>query len=201
MKTQSRSRLSFVLFAVPILISACSLGSTAVPGSTSIPQTPTFTPAASAGSDSCLQGTWIMPTSDLERMMAALLPMPGLHVTSGELLMAFDGDSYEYQSSGFVLRVDLGTDQYMEATASFRNTGSFSTGLGKIIFTSIGSESEVTSWTAYKNGESVTVPGSGPQVSLSFSGENPYRCTVDRLEIDTYSPTSGTLTMFFSRQS
>jgi hypothetical protein len=140
-----------------------------------------------------------MPTVDLDLMISTLLPIPGVRVPAGELLMVFNGSDYSYLSYGYILHMDLGADSYMESTASFTNTGSFSTGNGVIVFTSIVSESDVSSWTGYKDGETYTVPGSGPQVSTYPLGENPYRCTDDRLEIDTYHPTIDTMTLFFSR--
>ena len=141
-----------------------------------------------------------MPTADLDLMIAVILPVPGVRVPGGELLMMFDGSNYRYLSYGFIIHMDLGTDTYLESTASFENTGSFSTRDGLIVFSSIVSESEVSSWTGSKNGETYTVPGAGPEVAFSMGGENPYRCSADRLEIDTYHPTIETMTLFFTRQ-
>jgi len=195
----TRSPLISVFFMSSLLLSACSVGSASSPPAPSLPP-PTAESAAFLDSDQCLQGTWVMPTADLDLMIATILPIPGVRVPGGELLMIFDGSSYSYLSYGFILHMDLGTDKYMESTASFENSGSFSTGDGVIVFSSIVSESEVTTWTGYKDGESYTVPGTGPQVAFYLGGENPYRCTDEGLEIDTYHPTIETMTLFFIRR-
>jgi hypothetical protein len=200
MLSNPNSRLISVLFTGSLLLAACSTVGTPSPPSPTQPP-PAEEPATSMESDVCLQGTWVMPTVDLDLMISTLLPMPGVRVPAGELLMIFDGSDYSYLSYGYILHMDLGADSYMESTASFTNTGSFSTGNGVVVFSSIVSESEVSAWTGYKNGETYTVPGSSPQVSTYPLGENPYRCTNDRLEIDTYHPTIDTLTLFFSRLS
>ena len=141
-----------------------------------------------------------MPTINLDLMIATLVPIPGVRVLSGELLMMFDGPTYRYLSYGFILHTDIDAGSYMEATLSFENTGSFSTGAGLIFFNSITSESEVSSWTRYEDGDTYIVPGTGPQMAFSMSGENPYRCTAEYLEIDTFHPTLDTMTLLFTRQ-
>lgn len=199
MLLKSHSQLIALFCAGTLLLSACSMGSSPSPPSPTQPP-PTAEVTILLDSDLCLQGNWVMPTADLDLMIATLLPIPGVRVPGGELLMLFDGSSYRYLSYGFILHMDLGTNTYMESTASFENSGSFSTRDGLIVFRSIVSESEVTSWTGYKNGESYTVPGTGPEVALSIGGENPYRCTADYLEIDTFHPVIETMTLLFTRQ-
>jgi hypothetical protein len=195
----SKSRLIPLFFTGTIILSACAMGSTpSLPSPSELP--PTAESTMPAAGDTCLLGTWVMPTADLDLMIATLLPIPGVRVPAGELLMIFDGSSYRYLSYGFILHMDLGTDTYMESTASFENSGSFSAGDGRIVFSAITSESEISTWTGYKNGETYTVPGAAPEVGFYLGGQNPYRCTADRLEIDTYHPTLDTLTLFFIRQ-
>jgi len=203
MLSKSHSPLLAVSLLGILILAACSAGGTPIPPSPLSPVLPSSTsePQLPSGSDRCLQGEWVMPTADLDLMIATILPMPGVRVPGGELRMAFDGSSYRYLSYGFILHMDLGTDTYMESTASFENSGSFSTGDGRIYFSSIASESEVGSWTGYKDGETYTVPGTAPQMSFYLGGENPYRCTADRLEIDTHHPVIETLTLFFFRRA
>jgi hypothetical protein len=204
MIAKARSFLFIPFLLTAGLVSACSIGGAAAgstPSAESPSPAPTSTPttATAAGWDSCLLGNWTMPTADLQAMIAALIPIPNLSVPSGELNISFDGASYDYSSGGFVLRVDLGPGKYMEANATFRNTGTYATDGGMILFESAGSESEISAWTGYDNGESMTVPGAGPEVSFAFSGANPYRCSADRLEIDTPQPTGDGQTMNFLR--
>jgi hypothetical protein len=200
MSYKSNSQI-IALFSTGILIlSACGLTSTPSPPPSPSQPPPTVESTIPLDSDLCLQGDWVMPTADLDLMIAVILPIPGVRVPGGELLMMFDGPSYRYLSYGFIIHMDLGTDTYMESTASFENTGSFSTRDGLIVFSSIVSESEISSWTGYKNGETYTVPGTSPEVAFSIGGENPYRCSADRLEIETYHPTLETMTLFFTRQ-
>jgi hypothetical protein len=200
MSSKSNSQI-FALSSIGMLIlSACGMISTPSPPPSPSQPPPTAESTIPLDSDLCLQGDWVMPTADLDLMIAVILPIPGVRVPGGELLMMFDGSTYRYLSYGFIIHMDLGTDRYLESTASFENTGSFSTRDGRIVFSSIVSESEVSSWTGSKNGETYTVPGSGPEVAFSMGGESPYRCSADRLEIDTYHPTIETMTLFFTRQ-
>lgn len=204
MLSKSKPRFITLFWTGSMILSACSTGAT--PGAPPSPTSPTQPPptvesASSTESDLCLQGDWVMPTGDLDLMIATLVPIPGVRVPSGELLILFDGSTYRYLSYGFILHTDIDTGEYMEATLSFENSGSFSTSDGFILFNSITSESEVSSWTRYKNGETYIVPGTGPQIAFSMSGENPYRCTAERLEIDTFHPTLGTMTLFFTPSS
>ena len=198
MLSKSQPQLIALFCTGSMFLSACGTRATPSPPSPTQPP-PTVESAISTDSDRCLQGNWVMPTGDLDLMIATLLPIPGVRVPGGELLMIFDGSTYRYLSYGFILHMDLGTDSYMESTASFENSGSFSTRDGLIVFSSIASESEVTSWTGYKDGETYTVPGTGPEVAFYLGGESPYRCSADRLEIDTIHPTIETLTLFFTR--
>ncbi|MBN1439999.1 MAG: hypothetical protein JW929_11375 [Anaerolineales bacterium] len=103
-----------------------------------------------------------MPTADLDSLLAAIVPVPGLHAVSGGLQMAFDGNAYTYYSDEFVLRMDFGPGQYMEATSSFRNTGTYTANDEIIQFDSASVKSGVSEWTAYKDGAMVSAPGAGP---------------------------------------
>ncbi|MEW6093971.1 MAG: hypothetical protein AB1531_08415, partial [Chloroflexota bacterium] len=164
------------------LLSACSL--------------PDGTPSG----DPCVQGNWVMPTGDLDILMATLVPLPNLRVTAGELLMSFDSEAFSYLSYGFILHIDMDEEQWMEATASFENTGTFFASEGEITFSSVGSESEISSWTGYDHGETITVPGSGPQLTFTLPGTTTYRCSDEYLELDSPHPTLGTIVYLFTRR-
>jgi hypothetical protein len=140
-----------------------------------------------------------MPTGDLDLMVASLVPVPGMRVTDGELIMEFDGESFSYRADVLVLRMDLGPDTYLEADGRFGTSGTYSTGDGLVYLNSLGSDQDILTWTAYQNGEIVTMPGAGPTFSLPAPGEAPYRCFPDRLEIDTRGATPEPITMFFQR--
>jgi hypothetical protein len=142
-----------------------------------------------------------MPTSDLDLFVATLVPVPGLRATAGELLFTFDGQEFAYLSYGLILQIDMGSGAWMEASGSFENTGTFGTEDGVLNLVTTNSVSDISSWTAYKDGVQVTVPGSGPVMNFPPPGGSPYRCYPDRLEIDTQNGTGTTITMFFTRQN
>jgi len=192
------------LLLAAALLAACS-EPTPTPEPPTLPTSiPTPEPVDPDGSgaadhDPCLEGTWRMGAGDLDLMMASLVPVPGLHVTAGELIMEFDGEAFGYRADILVLRVDLGSDTYLEADGRFGVSGTYSTGDGLLYLNSVGADQEILTWTAYKDGEVVTLPGTGPAFSLPVPGESPYRCFTDRLEIDTRGATPTTVTMFFYR--
>ncbi len=197
-------RRPLALLLATALLAACSeptpspeptIPPTAIP--TPEPEEPTVEPPT--GQDPCLLGTWRMATGDLDLLVATLVPVAGMHVTDGELIMEFDGESFSYRADVFVLRIDLGPDTYMEADGRFGTSGTYSTGDGLVYLNSIGSDQDILTWTAYQNGQVVTVAGTGPTFSLPTPGEAPYRCFPDRLEIDTRGATPTTITMFFAR--
>jgi len=192
------------LLLAAALLAACSeptpspeptTPATAIP--TPEPEEPAVEPPT--GQDPCLLGTWRMGTGDLDLMTASLVPVPGLHVTAGELIMEFDGEAFNYHADIFVLRIDLGPGSYLEGDGRFGTSGTYTTGDGLVYFNSIGSDQDILTWTAYQDGEVVTMPGTGPTFSLPTPGESPYRCFPDRLEIDTRGATPTTVTMFYSR--
>jgi len=194
--------LAFLLAAA--LLAACSEPTpspepTAPP--TAVPTPLPEEPAAElpTSQDPCLVGVWRMPTGDLDLLVATLVPVPGMRVTDGELIMEFDGESFSYRADVFVLRVDLGADTYLEGDGRFGTSGTYTTGDGQLFLNSIGSEQDILTWTAYKDGEVVSMPGTGPTFSLPTPGEAPYRCFPDRLEIDTRGAMPETVTMFFGR--
>ncbi len=192
------------LILTTALLAACSEPSptpepTAPPTPAPTPEPEELAGEPPTGRDPCLLGTWSMATGDLDLLVSTLVPVPGMRVTDGELIMEFDGESFSYRADIFVLRMDIGPDTYMEADGRFGTSGTYATGDGQLYLDSIGSEQDILTWTAYQGGQVVTLPGTGPTFSLPTPGEAPYRCFPNRLEIDTRGAMPETITMFFDR--
>lgn len=150
--------------------------------------------------DSCLDGEWWSYTHDIDILLATLAPVPNMHVSDGDLVMWFNDDGYEYQGR-VVLHLDMNPSegQYMETTGFFTTSGPYSTeGDATLNLDLSNSRTEILEVKACKNGECVAASGGMPSVSIMPPGSAPYRCTADRLEIDTQGP-FGTATMFFYR--
>ncbi len=197
-----RSQITYASLLIAALLASCSAPTTETPElATPIPTPDPVDPDGSAGADHdpCLEGTWRMGTADVDLLVATLVPLSGLHVTDGELIMEFDGESFSYRADVLVLRVDLGTDTYLEADGRFGMSGTYTTGDGLVYLNSLGADQQILTWTAYKDGEVVTLPGDGPSFSLPVPGPAPYRCSPDTLEVDTRGALPVTVTMFFSR--
>jgi hypothetical protein len=194
--------ISLSILSIPTLLAACNfpppqLPEAEVENNIEGEDAPTLRPDADR--DSCLDGTWVMPTDSLDLLMSTMVPAPGLRITTGSLNMSFVEGTFSY-SGDFVIQIDLGPGQYMEADSRFSTGGAYATeGNVTLIFDITASESEALNWTAYSNGQVVTEPGIGPTFTLNPPGEAPYRCTSNTLEIDTREPSGGTVTMFFQR--
>jgi len=200
--TARRSWRPLTILLAAALLAACTAPTPATPEPpTAIPTPEPDEPAAEipAGSDPCLVGSWRMDTGDLDLLVSSLAPVPGMRVADGQLFMEFDGEAFSYHADIFVLRIDLGPDAYLEADGRFGTSGTYTTGDGQLFLNSIGSDQQVLAWTAYKDGQVATMPGTGPSYSLPVPGEAPYRCLPDRLEIDTRGASPETITMFFYR--
>ena len=194
---------AILLFCVALILSAaCNLSGLPsdavedgiVPVGTDLP--PTSRPADSEA-DSCLVGEWWMDTPDLDLLVATLVPIPNIRVPDGNLLLRFYADgTFSYQGSP-VIRIELGASQYIEGAGVFTTNGTYATEGGTtVLLNTTRSESGVTVWHAYKDGQSSDYPA-GPQISLALPGSAPYRCTSTRLELDTRNPSGVTVTMFF----
>jgi hypothetical protein len=141
-----------------------------------------------------------MFTSDLDLLVSTLVPVPGIRVPEGVLNMFFDADGGFTYTGNLIIHMDMNPAEgsYLEGEGGFRTTGSYTTEGDRILFDYTESQSEVFVWRGYKDGQSASVPGTGPTFSLNPPGAAPYRCTGSTLEIDTVGP-AGTVTMFFRR--
>lgn len=162
---------------------------------------PAPTSPPSSSDDACLDGQWWSYTHDIDILLATLAPVPNMHVSNGDLVLWFNPDGqYEYQGR-VVLRLDMdpSEDQYMETTGFFTTSGPYSTdGEATLNLDLSNSRTEILEVQACKNGTCIAASGGMPSVSIMPPGSAPYRCTADRLEIDTQGP-FGTATMFFYR--
>lgn len=184
------------------LLTACNMPTTPTdPAPTDVPTAPPELPAADASHDPCLDGQWWSYTHDVDILLATLAPVPNMHVSEGNLVMWFNPDGqYEYQG-GVVLRLDMdpSENQYMETDGFFTTSGPYSTqGDSTLNLDLSNSRTEIRRTTACKNGECIDGAAPMPTVSIMPPGSAPYRCTAERLEIDTQGP-FGTATMFFYR--
>lgn len=201
-KWMHKTVISLSILSTSILLTACNFPRPQLPEPEIVnlmegEEAPTLRPDADR--DSCLDGNWIMPTASLDLLMATMIPAPGLRITNGSLSMSFVDGTFRYNGD-FVIQIDLGPGQYMEADSTFTTGGAYATeGNVTLILDLTVSESQALNWTAYSNGQVVTEPGVGPMVTILPPGEAPYRCTTSTLEIDTREPSGGTVTMFFQR--
>lgn len=193
--------LTTLVFAV-VLLAACNRPSDATeapPDEGPAPTEPAPTPRPDADRDACLDGEWWSYTHDIDILLATLAPVPNMHVSDGNLVMWFNDDgTYEYQGR-VVLHLDMREGQYMETTGFFTTSGPYSTQDDSTLVLDLSnSRTEILEALAFKDGESQTVSGGMPTVSIMPPGSAPYRCTPAMLEIDTTGP-FGPATMFFYR--
>lgn len=191
----ARSRLLVVMVVLALASLACSLG--AAPPSAEPTPTAEATlaaPAPGAG-DACLEGAWVMDTAAADGMLAELTGVSTLHVVAGSLTLTFDGEQFSYGSSGLTVRSDLPPSGYIEADATVAIVGGYTAADGMLAFNTESVTSDIGTWRASINGETVEVPGGGPAFSLTPPGSAPYRCSAAQLEVDA----NETVTMVFQR--
>ena len=176
MKLQTISALAFML----VLLSACAL------------------PGGAADEASCLQGNWVMTNEDLNIMLLTLVPVPGMSIPAGTLLMTFEGDRFVYGSDAFTLQIDV-PDGYMSAEASFATDGTFSAAEGVLTFSDMVTSRNISTWVAVIDGEVAEAPGSF-DVSMPAPGSGPYTCEGDLLVITSMAPSGEPFAMIFQRQ-
>jgi hypothetical protein len=152
--------------------------------------------------DECIEGDWVMQTSDLDILVATLVPLPGMRIPSGSLFLSIkDGVGYRYGSDGFVIHIDVGEDAYLEGLATFLATGTYlNSEPGTIVFSGDGAEKSVSEWIAYKQGQTQRSPGTGPEVTLPLTGPVAYQCSDQELVLYRTGPT-GEVPMIFKRAS
>jgi hypothetical protein len=189
------------LLALGAFLTSCNrpASPTADPPEEPAPAEP-LPPSDPAGDhDACLEGQWWSYTHDIDILMATLSPVPNMHVSDGDLVLWFNPDGqYEYQGR-VVLHLDMDSseDQYMETTAFFTTSGPYaSRDDATLVLDLSNSRREVLNMKACKNGECVDAPELMPVFDIVPPGAAPYRCSADRLELDTQGP-FGPATMFF----
>lgn len=168
------------------------------PANTEIP--PLLPPDAER--DACLDGNWIMPTSQLDLFVATMFPDASsfLRVTAGELRMSFVDGAYTYRGD-YVLHVDSGPGMFSEADITFAAGGAYATEANSMITFDLGmTEAQTLTCTSYKDGQSFSTPCDGMGVTAILPpSTGPYRCSADRFELDVPSPSGIIITMFFER--
>lgn len=196
------SRVVWVVSALALTALACSLAGSPAPSEpapTVEVESTVPVPPDAGGTDACLQGTWTMDTAAADEMLGRLTGLSTLHVAAGLLRMTFTGDRFEYGSDGLTVRSDMPPSGYIEAEGTFAAAGSYAAGEGVLTFNTESTTTEIGTWRAVINGETVEMPGGGPEFSLTPPGSAPYRCSADRLEVDTSSPVTPEITMVFTR--
>jgi hypothetical protein len=198
-----KSIFLFVLCSMVLILAACSLplGPTPEPVIVTLLEPDTVVPTLrpDAERDACLDGNWNMDAGFLDLLLANLVPLPNIGVPEGSLGMYFSDGSFIYDGH-FIVRVNLGPDQYIQADSVFSTRGLYATEGGSTLVLDItASEIQPLEWKAYSNGREESYPGGGPSVVINPPGSAPYRCTQTDLEIDTLSPAGDTVTMFFVR--
>jgi len=185
-----------------ILLAGCTRSEGEVRGT--LP-TVDFSDSQGSERDPCLEGDWVMRTADLDLLVATIVPVPGLRIVAGSLFLTFAGGEYRYGSDSFVEHMDLGPGKYLEGTAMFLTTGTYTaevgspvTGGSALSFLGGGAEKAVTKWLAYKDGRSEVYAGEGPQVSLPLTGRFRYSCSDQEL-IMYMAGMTGEVPMFFKR--
>jgi hypothetical protein len=160
---------------------------------------PTIPP--NAPRDPCLEGTWIMPTSSLDLLMASVVPEASsfIHVSSGQLKFTFTDTAFIF-SGDYILRSYPDEKGFWsEAHSVFNNSGSYTTEGNFLIFDTQVSESQVVECKANTPEGIVPLsPCALPIITILPADRSPYTCTQHRLEIETRSP-HGPITMFFER--
>ena len=140
-----------------------------------------------------------MDNASVQVLMTALIPLPTFHAQEGTLTMSFVGENYTYASDSFTLRMDSNPGNYLEASANFSSTGTYSTSDGVILFNNLSSTNETTGWRAYINGEYADYPGAPPQIIFGFPGNGPYTCEGDSLTVSTIGSANTPVPMVFQR--
>lgn len=191
MKKPSISFLSLMILSLVAFLTACGPG-LEERGSV------TAESESAGGSDSCLQGTWVMSNEDVNALMSSLTTVPGLSIPLGTLVMNFTGNEWSYGSNELLMRADV-PGGYMEADALFLYTGNFSTSSGMITFTNVVGDIETLAWRASINGgmEQITGPSA---IFFPVPGNGHYNCSGDYLSFEVNSGATGTAGLFFTRQ-
>jgi hypothetical protein len=137
---------------------------------------------------------------DLSLLLANLVPAPGMRVPDGTLYLSLKDGEYSYGSNGFVIRVDVGPDAYLEGKATFHFTGTYDNPEpGKAVFFGDGAQKQVAEWLAFKEGRTEQYPGGGPEVSIPLTGPARYECTPEGELVLYREGPAGEVPMIFKR--
>ena len=148
--------------------------------------------------DPCLTGSWRMGAAESTALLQQLVGLPSFTVTEGTITMAFGRGRMTYGSTVFVLRGDLGGQQFT-AEASFLTEAPYRTRAGKIVNGRGTSEISYGEMTATKDGQTYSVPGPAGRTESVAAGSTPYTCT--RSTLRWAVPTSGGSTMATFRRA
>lgn len=161
---------------------------------------PTVLPNAER--DACLEGKWIMPTDRLDLLVATLFPQTSsfLRVTEGSLSMSFTEENFYYEGK-YVLHVDSPDGGYSEASIDLFSSGFYATeDDDRLILDMTVTESHTVTCTAYKDGQTFSVPCAGlGMTEILPPSASPYLCSENELQIEILSPAGEPITMFFER--
>lgn len=193
MKRVSRPGKALLVVVLAALLAACGGAGGEPPPPTETPE-----PAPAGGEAACLQGVWTMSNEDLNLMLTGLAPAPNLSAPEGTPVLTLEGDRYSYAAERLVVRVTMAPDWYIEAEGSFAFAGAFSADGELMQFLPETAETDLAIWRAYKDGQLLEMPGTGPELSLGVTGAATYRCSGDRLEIDSQGG-AGPVIMVFAR--
>ncbi len=169
-------------------------------------------PASGGGSDSCLEGVWVMPTDKLDLFFASMFPQTSsfLRVTQGELKLAFDGNAFTY-SGDYVLHADTANipsaqsddGTYSEAHVMFTVTGTYHLQDHDVIAFEAGQQANlhVVECTSYSPRVGlISVPCDPAMQQTLPLGLAPYTCSATELQLEVQGVATPTLLMFFERK-
>jgi hypothetical protein len=158
---------------------------------------PTIPP--NAPRDSCLEGTWIMPASSLDLLVASIIPesTPFLSIPSGQLKLTFTDVAFTY-SGDFIMRVNNPDGSWAEGHALFENSGGYTTDMHMLTFDTQVSQSQMFDCKAGSGGQVFSTTCTFPMVTILPASTGPYGCWENRLELEILTP-NGPMTMYFQR--
>ena len=163
-------RLRMLTTVLVVSAATAALGAVLVAGTASAGS------AAANVQDRCLRGQWKMSNAASNALLQQLVGNPNMRVRRGVLTAAFArNDTMRYGSTDFVVQLRAG-DLVMEGTATFIFQAPWSTSRGKLLLGRGRSELVISKFTAYKDGQVITVPGGEPIIRRTPRGATPYTC-------------------------
>lgn len=191
--------LSFVVLFLASL--ACSLPGGAPMSPTDEPATPepTLTPAPTAEDTSCLQGYWVLSTEGASEKLSTLTSAD-FSVVGGQIYISFIGSDFAYGSELLTVRFSPPSGGFAEVEGVFLATGRFRTEGGRLYFSELVSETEISGFRFNLDGVIMEGPaGAAPEIRLEPPGVGVYTCLGDTLSIQ-YEANGMTITETYQRQ-